>query len=306
MRRRDFLRLASGALTGAVLAGCNLDDSLTMPNLLFAGRRVAKHPVSGYAPPDIVDVDFSIDPSVIGGMNVFPGAVGSLSDPFNDGRSFKIADPTGSAPTPFVLKLQYSIDYPTSPESDIYVYKQFATAYGYNVDLWTRCYIYLPTGTGNYGTSTNRKLMGLFTNVTGRVGGSSDCDFELHRRDIDANGTPELWAFIRDIPNPSGVETAANLDPMPDNQWYLIETHTHTNSADGVADGYMEVYYGGASTPTLTITGKQMIADTGGVTRLDNYQFGKQLNGSSFDPSGPTSEDRYFAKCAISTQRIGP
>ncbi len=285
-----------GTVTYIAVGTANITASLTTSGVTITSNTCAATATSGsFAAPDILDVNFATA-TVSGG--VITGSVGTLTNPFFGSQNFAVpSDPTGGG-FGKVLQMDYN---PVAFSNDFYVFVSLPTPLGYGARLCVRGLVYyLATAHPD----DNRKTIGIFSNALG--GGGAAVDLEIHKvLEGPPFNAPGFRYHVRDVPG--GVSTdhdgSMTINPVHDGQWYTIEMEILCNSVDGATDGFLKVYLNGGVSPSFTLTGLSPISDTGGSVRLTSVRFGTQCSnvlGTSY------IDTRYFQRCAVSTQRIGP
>ncbi len=230
------------------------------------------------------------------------GPVLARSD-FDDGRLGPFAnawaadldfpdDPTGSG-RGRVARLTYHPRSGGSMERAVsYVHP---TRLRYGETIWMRGDVYLPTPRTPGNPAHNRKLLdyqgGGVRMTLHRVGPNREVKFSY----VDATSGVEREIFD----DPTGIRLA-------DNTWWTIEVRMTTNSADGVADGELEIYVNGRDTPAYTRrTGLRWITERfRGGSYFQRFHAGFQL---TIDRGTPVyTEERYWDNLAYSRQRVRP
>lgn len=188
-----------------------------------------------------------------------------------------INDPTGGGHGKVV-----QIAYPSSGLTRAFMYTFTGSpAYGFGSTIYARTYFYIPSGN----LTSLRKLIYYFANVStsnffvvvGTENGNLYCE-------VSSNGTPTRISISPTV-------------PVSYDAWHYLEAKVVINSGAAVADGSVDVWLDGATTPAASGSGIILLNTS---ARMDYIEIGDQLQGAS------TDENRWLDNAAVSTQRIGP
>ncbi len=202
-------------------------------------------------------------------------------------------DPTGLAGGK-VARILYS-----SPggfaSSDQNIEWNSPTPFRYGARIVAKADFYLPSecvsgGPQNY--DNTRKLIDWF------VGGEPNCRLILERTngmlrysvaqtEIEGRYVGEWHVDVRH--GDTGIV-------LRDNRWFNLAVVFTTNSADGVADGKLEIFLDGISKFTLA-TGLSPITEKNGGTFFQSFRFGSQVTTQEGDPA--MSQYRYLKNLSI-------